>query len=118
MKSVKRLLAFLRGFFPSQLPTGITGFDQWASSIFDTYNIPSNSTYRHALASMIMHLGPTTHRKSKWFFVASIRKAQANQIAYEVIEQVKADDRKKAEEAAAQAKLEAETTQPSNNVAH
>lgn len=119
MRFVKRILSFVRGFFPSQLPVGLESFHKWADSIFDTYNIPNGSTYRHALASMIMHLGPTTHRKSKWFFVASIRKAQANEVAFDVIQTIKEEDQKKREEEAkAHAEVKEAEAQSANNVAH
>lgn len=54
-------------------------------------------SYRHAIATMIMHLGPTTSRKSNYYFASSIRKAMANQIAYQVIQDLKADEEKSVE---------------------
>lgn len=77
------------GLFPSKLPTGVAEFDSWSSSIFDTYGLPNLPSYRQAVASMIMHLGPTVDKKAKFFFAKAVRKAQANQIAYEEIQKLK-----------------------------
>ncbi len=77
------------GFLPSRLPLGMTEFDDFCTSIFKTYSLPDLPSYRHAIASMVMHLGPTTANKPKWFFAKSVRKAMANQIAYENIQKLK-----------------------------
>lgn len=86
---MKQLLNKLKGMFPSKLPTGTADFDSWAVSIFTTYNLPDMPSYRNAIASMIMHLGPTTDKKPLLFFAKAVRKAQANQIAYEEIQKLK-----------------------------
>jgi hypothetical protein len=46
-------------------------------------------SYKQALASMIMHLGTTKFYAPKRFFALSIKKAMANQTAYEVIQQIR-----------------------------
>lgn len=43
---------------------------------------------------MILHLGPTTSRSHRTFFVQSIKKAMANQIAYAAIDQIRESHRK------------------------
>lgn len=86
---MKKQLNQLFGLFPSKLPTGVAEFKDWADSIFYTYDLPDMPSYRQALASMIMHLGPTVDRKPKLFFAKSVKKAQANQIAYEEIQKLK-----------------------------
>lgn len=48
---------------------------------------------------MIMHLGPTTAFKSKFFFGLSIWKSMSNQVAYDVISQIReAEKAKRADE--------------------
>lgn len=84
-KSYKKLIYTL----PSKLPVGMNEFDQFCKSVFDTYDLPDAPSYRQAIASMIMHLGPTEARASKRYFAASIYKAMANQIAYENIQLIK-----------------------------
>lgn len=82
---MKKLLSKLRGFFPTALPTGKTEFDQFCLKIFDIYNLPDMRSYREAIATMIMHSGPTISTKSLYYFAKSIRKAQANQVAYNML---------------------------------
>lgn len=48
---------------------------------------------------MIMHLGSQTTFKSKYFFAKSIRKAMANQVAYEKIQEIKEEEKKSEEDA-------------------
>jgi fructosamine-3-kinase len=47
------------------------------------------SSYRQAVASGIMHLGMTVDKRSKSYFAKCIKKAMANQIAYENIQLLK-----------------------------
>lgn len=90
-KSIK-MKKFVRSFFPVKLPTGLLEFNQFSSNIIETYNLPNLPSYKHAIASMIMHLGPTTFYKSPRFFAISVKKSMANQTAYEMIQIIKEQD--------------------------
>jgi hypothetical protein len=113
IKKVKNRLLFC---FPSKLPVGMKDFNAFADSIFETYGLPKEPSYYHTIATMIMHLGPTTAYKSKRFFAFSIIKAMANQIAYgkiqELKEKQKAEADAKAEENKKQNDAEAATDAP------
>lgn len=91
MTKLKRLLSYLRGFFPSKVPTGMTEFDSWAQSIIDTYNFPTNDrpTLIFGLSTTIMRLGPTEAYKAKYFFYKIICAGAAKQIASEQFRLVK-----------------------------
>ena len=68
-KTIKKLFFYVLGFIPQPLPTkGITELDQWSERIFTTYDLPDMPSYRQAIASMIMHLGNTTHYKAPYYF--------------------------------------------------
>jgi hypothetical protein len=99
---VKKFLNQILGRFPSALPIGTKDFHKFADSIIQTYDIPDLRSYKHAIASMIMHLEPLTIRKPKHYFALSIKKAQANEIAFHVIQTIKeeqqAEEKKLAEE--------------------
>jgi len=86
---IKKFLYRLRGYFPSRLPVGASDFHKFADSVFWTYNLPNLPSYRHAIASMIMHLGPQVESAPKRYFARTIKKAMANQVAYEVIQEIK-----------------------------
>jgi len=70
------------------LPTTREEFDIFTKEILDTYSFPDKDEYRHAIATMIMHLDPQTITKDLDYFANSIKKAQANQVAYEIIQEI------------------------------
>ncbi len=63
------------------------------NSLTETYNLPTLASYKQAVASSIMHLPPTVSQKAPSFFASTIRKAMANQIAYNIIEEVRAQEK-------------------------
>lgn len=103
---------------PRPLPMGRLEFEQWSDRIISGALIPSEiwsvfnqetaaekhrefiNSQKHALANMIMHLGPTESHKPDAHFIHSLRKAACNQVAHtigkELLEEAKA--REKAEE--------------------
>jgi hypothetical protein len=89
LSKIKRFYYQLLGFFPAHLPTGLADLGKFCDDLFFTYELPDLPSYRHAVASMIMHLSPTTIRKPKRFFALSVKKAMANQVAFELIQQIK-----------------------------
>jgi hypothetical protein len=72
----------IRHQFASPLPIGMEAFDAWCEKIFTLYKLPDNPSYRHAIATMIMHLGPTKDKAPLSYFAKSVRKAMSNQIAH------------------------------------
>jgi hypothetical protein len=98
MGKLKRLALLIRYQFPSKLPVGVTEFDHFVSSIISVYKLPDFPSYRHAVAAAIMHLGPQETSKPKVFFAKSLKKSMANQVAFEMIQKIKDEEKKKAEE--------------------
>lgn len=86
-----RTINQLLGFFPSALPQGASEFDSWADSISTTYRLPTQDrdSLHFTLASILMHSGPTTAYKSKWFFAISIKAAAAKQVAGQAFHDIK-----------------------------
>lgn len=88
-RKIQRAFQLIRSYFPSALPQGSEEFDAYASKLLELYSLPQKDTYRHAIASMIMHLGPTTHRIPMRYFAISIFKAMSNEVAYSKIQDLK-----------------------------
>jgi hypothetical protein len=89
-KTLKKVALKLYGFIPQALPTlGLTEFDHYCEMIFEIYDLPDLPSYRQAIATMIMNLGPTKHMEAPFYFAKSVKKAMANQIAYEKIQQLR-----------------------------
>jgi len=78
-----------------QLPVGLSEFNAFCETIFTKYSLPDMPSYRNAVATMIMHLPQTEDKAALSFFAKSIRKAMANQVAYEVIQQIREDEKAK-----------------------
>lgn len=98
----------IRAFFPSQIPQGLTEFESWATSIIEMADVPNNDSIRWSLATMVLHLNPTECYKPKEYFIRSLKKSAACEIAAYLMRELKAkqmaqvEEAKKAAEAAAQ----------------
>ena len=106
LEKLKRTVDQVRGLLPSALPcTGTTAFEAWASSIENTYNLPTKDkdSIRFVLTTAIMHLGPTVAFKPKYHFVLLIRASAAKQVAGAVFQEIKNNQKAKQAEAEATA---------------
>ncbi len=86
---LKRLLRLFRSYFPSQLPQSGQGMDLFIADILDLAQLPDNSSFKTAIATQIMHVGPDSSRVAKRSFIIALQKAIANQLAYEIIQREK-----------------------------
>jgi hypothetical protein len=94
-EALKKTAWRLFGLLPHKLPhTGDTAFRAFCEKIFKIYDIPALESYRQAIATMILHIPPTKMRKPLAFFAVSIRKAQANEIAYQTIRKIQEEQKK------------------------
>lgn len=86
------------GLFPSALPQGAQEFDSWADSIASTYKLPTNDSdsIKFTLSTIIMHLGPQTAYKAKYYFVTVLRAAAAKQVAAAKFYEIKTKQAEKA----------------------
>lgn len=87
----------LKQFYPSKLPVTVNELDSLINEVLQTEKLPSDPTYHHAIASAVMHLGPITARKSKRYFAKGVRKSVANQAAFEKIQALREEEKKKLE---------------------
>lgn len=92
---LKNLIQRLRGQFPTSLPRGMTELESFVTDIFSTYGFADSPHYRHAIATMILHLDTLCDKKSKAYFARAVRKSQANEVAFEMLQQLKEQEEKK-----------------------
>lgn len=97
MKKLKRFLNVINSYFPSKLPTGMEEQELWAKSIIEMSNVPDNDSTRFALAVMVLHIESSTDSKPKLYFVRSMNKGAANEIANAVAMDLKEKQKKQAE---------------------
>lgn len=106
MNKIKFLIAKIASYFPTSLPVGMKEFDAFSKSIVLLVgNLADEDSLKFAMSSMIMHLGPQRSTIPKNYFVQSLRKTAANQVAHAVLMDLK----NKQQAAAEAAKLAEET---------
>lgn len=86
---LKKLREELCSYFPTPLPTGMTEFEEWQTSILSMSKVPDNESTRFALSVMILHLSSTEDRKPKRFFIKALNKSAANELANAVAMNIK-----------------------------
>jgi hypothetical protein len=106
MNKLKRSMKLLSNHFATKLPVGMKEMDEFCQDIIQTYNIPDFPSYKAAIAHMIMQWPQTKHKAPKRYFYICLKKSMANQVAYELNQQIKEDQKKKALEEAEKAKNE------------
>lgn len=100
LRKLKKFIKRQRARFPSPVPVGMAEFDTWASDIIDTYSLPDNNSIKFALATMIMHSGPTDAFKSKHYFMLMVKASMSKQIASAQFQEIKLRQQKLAEQEA------------------
>lgn len=101
LDKVVRPFRLLRARLPSKLPQGRTELLNFCKDIFDLYGFPLDRSYRHCIATMVLHLPPTKAKKSKHYFAVSVRKTIANQVAYAMVQEINKEAEKEDAEKAA-----------------
>lgn len=100
---IKRLLSRIA----TPLPVGITEFDQWAESIIElSGEFADKDSMKFAIASNLIHLDHKIAKMPKAYFVNTLRKAAANQVASAVFQSIKLSQDTKRKEAEEVAKLQ------------
>lgn len=94
---IKKYASRTRGRFPSRLPIYSYELQPFIESILDTYGLPKKDSYVRAISTMVLHLGPTVAHKSKHWFALAVKKAMANEVAFNLIEEIKEREKKEAE---------------------
>lgn len=87
--AIGKFLTKLRNRLPSAVPQGMQEFENWSSSIINTYGFPNNDSVRFALATMIMHSGPTAAYASKHSFAVMVKAGAAKQVASQAFTVIK-----------------------------
>ena len=109
---MKLLLERLLSYFPSKLPAGMSQFDSWAESIIRQVGpIADNTSLRFVLASELMHSDAKKGSLPKNYFISRLQKLAANQVAGQVLTDIKEKQKAAQEAAAKQAEVTAAPTE-------
>lgn len=90
MKRIRACIRIALSYLPSSLPQSGQAMDIFIADVLELASLPDNSSFRTAIATQIMHIGPDSAKATKRSFIVALRKAVANQLAYEVIQREKA----------------------------
>lgn len=90
---LKRLGQQIASLVPTPLPQSDAAFVVWAETILDLAGLPVNDSFMSAIGTAVLHLGPTTAYKPKLYFVLNLKKAVANQSAFNFLEAAREADR-------------------------
>lgn len=86
---------------PMTVPRGLTAMNAFIDKILSLYNLPNDLSYRHAVASMIMHMDKEAYKIRLNHIASALYAAMSKQVAYQVLQDIKqAQDIKAQEEAA------------------
>lgn len=97
-------------FFPTKLPVGLAEFNEWADSIIElSGRFADEDSLKFAIANMVLHLGPQRSSAPKNYFVRSLRKTAANQVAGQVFLDIK--EKQKAQQEAAKTAAQSNTAE-------
>lgn len=118
---MKKLLSKVKSYFPSPLPKGMAEFEIWSNEIIQlSGNLADEMSIKFALASMLMHLGPSKSKYQTQFgsvpknhFVQGLLASAAKQVSqqkFQDIKQAQIDAQKKAQEDAQVKSLLADVT--------
>ena len=111
MKQFKFLLKYLRSYFPTKLPVGVTAFDKFANDIIEIGGQYADiDSMKFAIASQVIHMDAYKDSVPMQKIIRCLRKSAANQVASQVFQDIK---NKKQQELAAleQAKTESVNVQ-------
>ena len=89
IQRLKQILTMVMAYVPKRLPETPAAYTAWEQGILDAGGFPVNDSFRHAIATQVLHLTPSVHVKSQMFFVNNLRRSIANQVAFSVIQDTK-----------------------------
>lgn len=88
-QKVKCIVKTVASHIPTNLPQNEAAFQVWMSEVLELASLPENDSFANALATQVLHLGPTVSAKPKAYFVSGLKGAVARQCAYNVIEDIR-----------------------------
>lgn len=92
---IPKVLRKFRGYLPEQLPLNANRMRAFTDEVLELWDIPDMIPYRQAVGTFVMHLGSEVNYKSKYFFAKMVRKAVSNHFAYEMLQELKEQDKLK-----------------------
>lgn len=97
---LKQLRNYIRSLLPARLPQTDSAVKALAEDICSIGSFPSNDSMIQAIATQVMHAPQDASYVCKRHFIVAIRRAIANQAAYNVLAEIKERHKNAQQEAA------------------
>lgn len=95
-KFIRRLYLKIRSHFPTKLPLRGSEVNPWYQLFLETYPIfPDENPTLHALATMISHEDRECTRRSMAWYYKLLRASMSKEIAFDVIQDMKKQQKDK-----------------------
>lgn len=100
MRKLKYAWLWLRSFFPTELPKGLTAFNKWTDDIITLAGpaIPNNRSTRFAISTMALHDRGGKSAIPMRHYVQKLRRAATNEVAFQLLSQMKEEQDKATKE--------------------
>lgn len=109
---MKRIILLALSYFPRPLPVGMTEFTTWSDRIISlSGSFADADSMKFALSSQIMHLGAQKSSVPDQYFIRSMRKAAANQVASQFFQDIKIKQQEAAKAALEAAQQQTESVE-------
>lgn len=96
MSKIRNLLQRLRARFSEELPRDTQQMDRFVTDILTTYNLPTTSDYRRAVAKAVHGISQGSHRAPKFFFYSHMRRFEAMRAAVQLVTELERQDKQAA----------------------
>jgi hypothetical protein len=90
-EKIQKIIMLLIAYVPRRLPDTANAFETWTNEIIELGDFPANDSFKHAVATQVLHLPPGELKKSQMYFVNTLRRSITNQAAFSVIQATKAN---------------------------
>lgn len=90
VRLIKKAINYLKARSSVALPQTDAAVEQLAKEVCELGGFPYNDSFLHSVATMIMHADQHATKVQRGSFVIAIKRAIANQAAFNVIEDTKA----------------------------
>lgn len=88
LQFIKRIILLIISYFPSALPLTKEEFESFYNSLLFLFKFDDTPQFKHAVATGLMHIDSLTIKKPKRYFERSLKKAQVNDTAFNVIQDI------------------------------
>ncbi len=95
-KSIQKLRTYLKrlgGTFLTRLPETEAEMHFFIGSVLELGGLPDNDSFRHAIATSILHLDSSKNSVKKLDIIRQLRRSITNQVAFSLIADIKAREK-------------------------